>query len=460
MVRRTWLLAITLPCCGLVPSSDTAVPFPSDGVAGFGDADPIEVCLGSALVVAPGADVGAGAVCVAEGAVARACTSSDACEGIERCVCGRCIVVACEGGTACGEGRICRDKRCTTACTTASDCPVGEVCNAGGCTRTCHADGECHFGERCDALDDTCVARVCSEATPCGAGRRCEAVTVAGELHEPEVTAIGGEAVAYVELRRGGAAGAIYRARIDEPTRWTAEPTEPVIGAEGGESAGAPSVLVDGDRVDVYFGLGDGLAIARASSTDGGKSFVRDAAPLLTPSATWEKGWIGSPAVVRFEGVTYLLYEGGRRAGIGLSRVDGGAATRVVEAPIVTPASVRDRLFWHDVTEVGAPYAVVVGEILRVYFTGRGAEGSDAIVAGASVPADANDSIGLVASLDARSFALYPAGPVLARVTNLRTYLGEREAAVRLLPEGGASITFVAADASGKSPTGLARAAR
>jgi hypothetical protein len=87
-------------------------------------------------------------------------------------------------------------------------------------------------------------------------------------------------------------------------------------------------------------------------------------------------------------------------------------------------------------------------------------EGGDALVGGVAVPAEANDSIGMAASLDARSFAGYPAGPVLARLTNLRTYLGEREAAVRLPAEGGAEITFVSADATGQSLTGLARAGR
>ncbi|MFT3775432.1 MAG: hypothetical protein QM820_59555 [Minicystis sp.] len=201
MVRRAaWLLAIALPCCGLLSAPDPAPPFPSDGTAGFTDAEPIEVCLGTARVVADTAS-GIAAVCVPEAAIGNSCSSNDSCAGIERCVCGRCIVEVCQGGTACGDGRICRDKRCTTACTTASDCAAGETCNAGGCARICNGDGDCHFGERCDALDDTCVAKPCSEATPCGAGRRCEAVTFAGELHEPEVRTVSGAEVAFVEVR-------------------------------------------------------------------------------------------------------------------------------------------------------------------------------------------------------------------------------------------------------------------
>ena len=457
MVRPPlWLCAIALPACGLVPSSETLAPFPADGVAGFGDAEPIEVCLGTARVVAPDASSGAGAVCVSEAAAAKACSANDSCAGIERCVCGRCIVEACQGGNTCGGDRVCRDKRCTKACTAASDCPSGEVCSAGGCARSCGGDGDCHFGERCDALDDTCVVKLCSETTSCGPGRRCEVVSVAGELHEPELVTVGGKDVAYVELRPAGAgaASAIYRARIDAPTRWTVEPIDPVVG----DGAGGPSALVDGDRVELYFGIGGGAAIGRAVSTDGGRSFARDATPLLSADTGWESGWIGSPSAVRFEGATYLFYEGGPRAGIGLARVEGTTAARLGHGPIVTPKRVNDPLFWHDLTEVGAPFAVVAGAALRVYFTGRGAEGSDAIVADASAPADVNDSIGLAASVDAKRFRLYPSGPVLARVTNLRTYLGEREASVRLRDGRAAEITFVAADASGKSVSGLARA--
>ncbi len=75
-----------------------------------------------------------------------------------------------------------------------------------------------------------------------------------------------------------------------------------------------------------------------------------------------------------------------------------------------------------------------------------------------AMPADPNDSIGMAASKDGVTFVPYPAGPVLARVTNLRSYLGEREAAVRLLPGGGATITFVSMDATGTSESGLAQA--
>jgi hypothetical protein len=453
-------LALLVASCGLLPAPDPAAPWPTDGVAGFGASEPIELCLGTARVVAPQASSGAGSVCVGAGAVARACTADAACDGIERCVCGRCIVEACLGGAACSDGRVCRDKRCTVGCAADADCAPGEACNAGGCARKCGGDGDCHHGERCDALGDVCVAKLCGPATPCGPGVTCEAESVTGELHEPELVTIGGSSVAYVELRTpptmgASASSAIYRARIDHPTRWTADPGTPVLA-----DAGAPSVLVDGSRVELYFAAVDGASIGHAVSTDGGLTFTRDAAPVLVPAVAWEQGWVGSPAAVRWNGATLLFYEGGPRAGIGQARVDGGVATRASDAPVVTAAGIEDPLFWRQVTEVGAPYALVAGDAVRVYFTGRGAEGSDALVGDVTMPADVNDSIGLVASLDGKAFSAYPTGPVFARLTNLRAFLGEREAAVRLIEGGGAEITFVAADASGQSESGLGRAGR
>ena len=357
-------------------------------------------------------------------------------------------------------GQICADQRCTTSCTVDADCASGETCDAGGCTRSCTSSAGCFHGEVCDALANVCVTKLCTDTLPCAPGVTCEAESVSGYLHEPELATVAGAAVAYVEIRGSGpgAQSSIYRASIEAGGRWTADPVDPVLAASASWSAGAPSALVDGATVQLFFALGDGQAIARAVSTDGGRTFTRDASPVLVPAAAWEKGWVGSPAVVSFQGATLLFYEGGPRAGVGLARVSGGSATRVGGGPIASPATAVDPVFWRDVTEVGAPYALVAGDALRVYFTGRGVWGSDAVTGTTPVPADPNDSIGMAASLDAATFVPYPTGPVYARVTNLRAYLGEREAAVQLLPGGGATITFVSTDAAGTSESGLAQA--
>lgn len=451
------LVVVAVAACGLTGPSDGLRPVPSDGAGNFGSSAPIELCLGSARVVSPSASTGAGAVCVAKGAAAKACAGDEACVGIERCVCGRCIVEACLGGTACGEGRVCRNKRCTTACSSDAMCGAGERCSSGGCARACSSDAGCHFGEHCDDLDGACVAQICSEQTPCGAGDVCEAEQVPGELHEPEVTRIGAELVAFVEILRADASSAVYRARV-EGRRWTADPVTPVLAPASGEALGAPSAIVRAGRVELFFATG-GAAIARALSTDGGRSFTRDPEPVLVPASAWEKGAIGSPAAVVRAGETLLFYEGGPRAGVGFARVDaGGHGARVVDHPVIAAADLEDPAFWRGVTEVGAPYAVVAGDAVRVYFTARGIEGLDAAAGDSTLPADANDSIGLVTTRDLARFEAHPGGPVLARVANLRAYLGEREAAIRLPEEGPAEIVFVAADASGESVSGLARA--
>ena len=49
---------------------------------------------------------------------------------------------------------------------------------------------------------------------------------------------------------------------------------------------------------------------------------------VLVPAAAWERGWVGSPSVVRFQGATLLFYEGGPRAGVGMARINGETATR------------------------------------------------------------------------------------------------------------------------------------
>ncbi len=464
LARLVLVVAALAPAsCGLVSDDTPLSPFPPDGVNDFGAASPVEVCVGSARVVAPSSAVGlGGSLCVASGTKGKACASDAACDGIERCFCGTCIVEACIG-SSCEDGRVCRGQRCTDACVRDAECAAGERCAAGGCARPCSRDDECHYGERCDPLDGVCSTSLCSGVIPCGAGQSCRAEQTISDLREPEVATIEGARFGFVQIVGAGTppSSGILRARIDSDTRWTADPEAPVVSSRAGESVGGPAVLASGAHVELYFANGDGSKILRAVSDDGGKSFTRDPTPTLVPGEAWERSWIGSPAVVSFGGARLLAYEGGPRAGIGLASLDdAGKATRISKGPIATPGSVDDPVFWRDVTEVRAPYLVVADTMLRIYFTGRGIEAGDAIVQGKRVPAPRNDSIGLVATRDLKRFDAYPAGPVFSRVTNLRAFLGESEAAVQVRAgaQPGASIVFVSADASGLHPTGLARA--
>ena len=474
--RAVPTLALGAVSCGLASHDATSSALPTDGLGSFGPFQPIELCRGTARVVAPSQATGAGAaVCVPEGSKAKSCSADSQCEGIERCTCGRCIVRACQGASSCGEGEVCRAKRCTHPCTVDASCPAGERCISGGCARPCSNDAGCHFGEQCDALDGACVSRLCSASIKCGVGDACEPEEAIGEAHEPEVVSFENGSLAFLEILDGVAPSrrAIYRILIDAPDRWTADPPEPVLADDAAGGVGAPSALVAADLVELYFEAGGGASIGHAVSKDGGKSFTRDPVPVLVPTEAWEAGRVTSPAAFVFGGATYIAYEGGARAGIGLARVGPSGAERVGSGPIATPATFEDPLFWRGITQVGSPYAIVTpsepsegtgaapaprdGGVVRIYLTVRGAEGSDAMTADGPIPADRNDSIGLLTTTDLGSFDRFPAGPVFARVVNLRGYLGEREPAVRLL-EAGAELTFVATDPSGTEVIGLARA--
>lgn len=456
MRPRVALAAITLAGCGLYPDSGLVIP-PGDGVRDFGPSEPIEICIGTARLVARATDAQANAVCVLEGQPEVACSSDLDCDGIERCVCGRCIVEPCAGASACSDGQVCRDKRCTTPCSSDAECDANERCNAGGCARACANDGECHHGERCDPLDSVCATRLCGDGASCGAGQSCSTVGVRGEPHEPAFASWPEGDFAFFEIDTPGGSPvrSLWRARIEAPTKWVADPVEPVL-----NDASAPSVITGGGSIELFFVIGDGEGIGRATSSDGGRTFTTDPAPVLVPQASWEMGFVGSPSVIAAGGDRVLFYEGGPRRGIGAAQLAGGIATRLPSSPLLVPESAEDPVFWSAVHEIGAPWAMVEDGVVRLYFTARGVEGSDALVQGEPTPAGENDSIGLATSNDVDlRFKIAPGGPVLARITNLRAYLGEREAAVRRTPNG-FEIVFVAADASGSGVVGLAHAGR
>ncbi|HEY4120392.1 MAG TPA: hypothetical protein VGM56_21150 [Byssovorax sp.] len=448
-----WALAaaaVLAPACGLLGGSESTPP-PVDGIDDFGDATPIELCVGGARAVTPSQAAGlAGSLCVDDARPPPACDSDADCDGIERCTCGVCLVDACEGAS-CGDGRVCAGQRCTTPCSVDLDCEDGERCVTGGCARACTTSDACHAGETCDTLFDACAVTLCGGAIECAPGATCTAEVTVLDQREPDLVTPGPGGLAFVELVSAAGERAIGRAAIGDDTHWSLEPTEPVLA-----SAGAPAALVTGDHVDLWFEAAAG--VSHATSDDGGRTFAIGAAPTLTPTEPWERGFVGSPSVVVFLGRTLLFYEGGPRAGIGVAEIGAdGVATRLSSAPIATPASVTDPELWRGVTEVRAPHAVVFADALRVYFTGRGVEASDAIIDDAGTPADANDSIGMLATRDVVTWFVAQSDPVYARVTNLRAYLGESEASVVDTP-GGAAIVFVTSDATGALTNGLAYA--
>lgn len=444
---------VSIAACGLAGNDEPLAAFPADGAGAYQDAAPIEVCLGTARVISPAIATGATALCVPSEQVVRPCSQSGECTGLEKCICGRCIVEPCQGGSACSNEEVCRGKRCTHACTVDGDCSTNERCISGGCARRCQMHNDCHYGERCDSLDDVCVVSLCGSGGTCGAGSICESVAEIGDLHEP--TYLGDEPVALVDLDRVGKR-AIYRALITSPHVWRIEPAQAVFDMAEVDYIGAPSILRRGAQLELYVATGSPSRIVRARSMDEGATFVVDMDPVLVAKEPWENGSVGSPSVIDFHGVTYLFYEGGTRAGIGLARITDEGSERISTNPILFSGNVEDSIFWRGVTHVGAPQALVVEDTVRIVFTARGIEGFSATTDGMNLPPERNDSIGLATTNDMQSFALFPTGPMYTRLVNLRAYLGESQASMRILPIG-VEMVFVSSDASGEANTGLMR---
>jgi hypothetical protein len=451
-------LGVVTGACGLAPHDETTPAFGGDGTSGWQSLGSVELCVGGRRVAAPALSDGAG-FCVEPDRAARACGGDDECPDPERCFCGHCAVRPCgTSGRGCAEDEVCRGGRCAIQCTRDDECGPGQKCSGGRCAVPCATSAQCPYGERCDTAFGVCAVKTCGDDGDCPASSACELPELLAEMHEPSLIEHGGVTWIYLELQKGAGA-AIHRARAVSERAWVADPELPVLEASEPSDAGrvgAPVALAEGAGVSLLFAAG-GASIGRAVSTDG-ISFTREPDPLLTAEpGGWEAGRIDSPSVVDFAGARFLLYEGGDAAGIGVARLEGPAATRISSQPLLAPGEVEDPLLWRRVTDVGTPHAVVERDFVRVYFTGRGTEGSDAIDQGSRVPADENDSIGLFTTRDFATKSLFPAGPAFARVTNLRAYLGEREPFVRLQPER-ALLYFVGADATGKQVSGIGAA--
>jgi hypothetical protein len=451
-----------LPACGLAPHDHDRPALPGDGVTGFSPVGPIQFCIKQALVVAPAVAVGNGiSVCVPDSRQPSPCAADADCTAPEQCDCGRCVVHACSiSALGCADQQVCVNNQCTTQCLTDSDCAAGFTCRGGGCARPCNGDGDCPYGELCDTLSNVCHVNLCgSFGQNCANGEHCEGLEEVGEIHEPlAVSTPQGERY-YLELRQGANAS-IYRARAEEQLYWVADPADPVLSATEPSdkgAVGAPAIAREGSEWVLYFVSADGASIDRATSTDG-VQFKRDANPALVANAKgWESGRVSSPSVVALGGESYLLYEGGQGAGIGVATLAGGRATRLGSSPVIDQGNVQDPVFWRGISRVGTPDAVLVGDVVRIYFTARGTEGGEATQLGQPRPADPNDSIGMFTTRDFKHFDAFPDGPVYARRTNIRSYLGESEPFVSV----GTSRTlmyYVTSDASG-AVSGVALAA-
>ncbi len=425
------------------------MPFPGDGVSGFGKPDTIEVCIGTARLL-PSAGA---ALCAPSGTAPKLCESNDACPLPERCQCGRCLVTPCDGGSVCPTGEACRGGRCTLACTENSECAAEEVCDGGGCTRPCTSDGNCHRGEVCD-LFGTCRASACGDLAACGPGYSCETVVESGEVREPSVVRVGGERIVFFEVRRSSGV-AVYRGRFSALNRLLADPPTAVLTAPTGMSkVGAPSALVRGDRIDLFVEVDDGTSLGWGVSKDNGRSFEWTSSSALTPTEEWESSAVRSPSVFEYEGATFVFYAAGDSRGVGLAKLGADSLARVSKAPLLRPSDLEDAVFWRSVQAIDAPFAMVTDGALRVYVTARGVEGGTDTTPNGPTSLAPNDSIGLFATTDLKVFERSATGPVYTTISGLFGAQGEREPSLDISEEG-AALYFVATDFKGAISTGL-----
>jgi hypothetical protein len=388
-----------------------------DGVAPYRRSDRVELCFGPTRVVDVAPASGDQGVCRSEGPV-RACARHDDCAQREACICGRCTVQLCRFSRDCRPGHVCgglSPKRCAPAC------------EGAACEQPCGESAECAAGELC--LGGSCKVLACGPAGPsCGAGASCDSQLREATLHAPSAITEGSRTILYLELREGTTTS-ILRAESEDGVRFSAVPDVPVVTA-----AGAPSVLLRADGIELYYAVGD-ASIHRAQSSDG-ISFEAGA-PVLSAEAAWEAGRVSSPGAVRIGPALYLFYEGGDQAGIGLAiSADGQTPpVRVGSEPLLVPSSVANPR-WTLLDSLGSPAPLVVDGSLRLFAHARGREDTAPKTAdGGAAPL--NDSIALViASLPTAGavplFASWPYNPVLGGIANLAPIVESEPSVVRV----------------------------
>ena len=436
VVRSGSTLRRASPCRALVPARAASCPrprpprpFPSDGVAAFGDASPIELCLGTARVVSPRRVGRRGAVCVpARARTAPPCSTDAACDGHRALRVRALHRRGVPGRARARRGRVCRDKRCTTVCAVDADCADGRDVRRGRLRARLLERRACHYGERCDPLFDVCVAKLCSAAMPCAPGETCEAESVAGELHEPEVVTVGGATVAYVELRSRGR-GPSSRSTARGSTarrRWTADPVD--AGARRGGARGRAL----GARA-----TGRGRAVLRDRRREGDRpcGLVRRRAHLHARRGAGARrrrrlgGRAGSDRPRRCASTARRCSSTrAARAPASAWRASTRAATRCARRRRADRSAPRRPipLFWRDVDRGRRALRRRRGRRAARVLHGARDRGQRRDRRRRACPPTPNDSIGLVSSCDGVHSDAHPGGPVFARVTNLRAYLGER----------------------------------
>ena len=426
--KRRWLALLVTSSigCGLGPAPEPYQPTTGTGIAPWTELGPAQVCLADQALGPPTSTPGG--LCVGADAQGAACSDDSECRSREACVCGRCTVAYCDSASDCAAPRVCNFNahRCDLPCSSATQCGAGEACIAGVCRGRCASSADCQHGEVCDS-NKVCVSDDCDSDAGCLGGERCEIQRVPRQVLEPgPLAGFGAPVVLYLDLALASAPDqrAIYRATSQDGLRFTLDPTTPVLTDPAGVRA--PSPVVDGGRLYLYFEQGDGVALRVATSSDG----IAFGTPttVLAGSPTLV---VRHPSAVHVGGQVVLYYERGAGAGIALATgdreaalVDGGVvlAPAAVEVGTGTPGEP----FWVEITRVGSPHAMVAGSAIRVFFSALGRESADASKYGMNEPIPANFSVGYAAATATAPDVLtvWPYGPVFDRV---EAFLDHRE---------------------------------
>lgn len=403
------------------------------GVAPWTDIGPITVCDGQRRL----GPVRAGALglCEKGGGEARTCTADSGCGNRELCVCGRCVVAACDSTDECADGQVCDfgDQRCDRACESDSECQAGERCQPGRnrCRGVCEADTDCQAGETCQRGSGLCVVTSCTSDNDCSGGRLCRLQRQPAALAEPSPLVDGTRVTLFLE-RADPMPGTkppvlappdIYRAISDDGRHFTLEPRLPVL------KGLAPSVARDrrGGLLMVYV-LQTTPVLIRATSQDG---------------ITWQSSPIGiiadSPSLAQRRDGSFVLYYAvpdGATGGRGISRALSSDGVRFDAGDtVLEPASVSDPVLWRAIDRLASPYVQIVDDPTgrpfdRLWFAAHGQESAASVQFGKVIPTAANFSIGEAAAYPGSRLVPYPFNPVFDRVLEFLTHPSELDPAV------------------------------
>ncbi|HEY5927025.1 MAG TPA: hypothetical protein VIV11_35300 [Kofleriaceae bacterium] len=414
--------------CGLGPSPEPYLPTAGLGIAPWSELGAAQVCVGAEALGPPASNVGG----FCSKTDAASCSNDAQCESRQSCVCGRCTIAYCEVASDCAAPRVCNfvQHRCERPCSSAAQCSAGEQCLSGACRARCAIDSECQHGEVCDS-NNVCISDDCVDDAGCLAGEYCEVQRVPRQVLEPgPLASFGAPIVLYLDVALPGSPNqrAIYRATSSDGVRFRFDPETPVLDDPMG--ARAPSPVVDGKRLYLYFEQGDGMALRVATSDDG---------ITFGPPTTVLAGSVPvrAPSAVHTGGQVVLYYQAGDGIGIGLAT---GAPEAILadQGIVLAPASVEvgsgdpGTPFWLQITRVQSPHAVLAGDAIRVFFAAFGIESADASKYGMTEPIPANFSVGYAAAQATapQMLTVWPYGPVFDNVDALLEHREELGPAV------------------------------